>query len=439
MMLRPSTFRTPSRTLRLIAAVLTVTLVGAALAHTFGAYEEKPFEGTSITVGLVGEPRSDAIAAYLDEFFELTGITVNLDIQPYSTLQERQAISLTQGQGAFDVVHVDTVWVGQYVENGWVVSAEPFIEQTDPDTLDLADISPALLEMLGIWEGEIYGLPFIQAVQGLYYRTDIFEEHGLEVPQTWEELREVAAYVQENVDGVNGVTWPGRRGVQLQCTWDQILWSFGGDWYDDDFNATINSPESIAAVEYLKSLLPYSVSGVLAYDYAETLEAFAQGQAAMNIQWANAAPSLVGSPVDGNWNFTSVPGVEQPDGSIARHPTNGGWGLMVAHDARNAEAAWEFIVWATTAEMEYKLAHSGQGVRVSVLEDPELQAQYIEYPGMLDALATSVGRPRIPEYAELADALEVALSESLSGTRPIEAAMDAANQQFEFILRRAGY
>ncbi len=423
----------------LIAATLAVALIGTAFGHTFGTYEEKPFEGTTITVGLVGEPRSDALDAFLDEFFELTGITVNLDIQPYSTLQERQAISLTQGQGAFDVVHVDTVWVGQYVENDWVVSAEPYIQQTDPGTLELDDISGALLEMLGMWEGEIYGLPFIQAVQGLYYRTDIFEEHGLEVPQTWEQLREVAAYVEENVEGVHGVTWPGRRGVQLQCTWDQMLWSFGGDWFDEDFNATINTPESLAAVEYLQSLLPYSVPGVLAYDYAETLEAFAQGQAAMNIQWANAAPSLVGSPVDGNWNFTAVPGVEQPDGSIFRAPTNGGWGLMVAHDARNPDAAWEFIVWATTAEMERNLAHSGQGARVSVLEDPELQAQYIEYPGMLEALETSVGRPRIPEYSELADALEVALSEALSGTRTVEAAMNAANQQFEFILRRAGY
>ena len=436
---RPSSFRTSLRTLPLIAAMLAVALVGAALAQTFGSYEEKPFEGTTITVGLVGEPRSDAIAAYLDEFFQLTGITVSLDIQPYSTLQERQAISLTQGQGTYDVVHVDTVWVGQYVDNGWVVSAEPFIERTDPETLQLDDISPALLEMLGMWEGETYGLPFIQAVQGLYYRTDILEAQGLEVPQTWEQLREVAAHIQENVDGVHGVTWPGRRGVQLQCTWDQILWSFGGDWYDENFEATINSPESIAAVEYLKSLLPYSAPGVLSYDYAETLEAFAQGQAAMNIQWANAAPSLVGSSVDGNWNFTAVPGVEQPDGSISRSPTNGGWGLMVAHDAPNPEAAWEFIVWATTADMEYKLAHSGQGARVSVLEDPELQARYIEYPGMLDALASSVGRPRIPEYAELADALEVALSESLSGTRTIGQAMNAANQRFTFILQRAGY
>jgi multiple sugar transport system substrate-binding protein len=424
---------------RLAAAVVTLALLTGVFAHTFGTYEEKPFEGTEITVGLVGEPRSDAIGEFLDEFFELTGITVNLDIQPYPTLQERQAISLTQGQGAFDVVHVDTVWVGQYVENGWVVSAEPYLARTDPDVVDIDDFSPALLEILGMWEGEIYGLPFIQAVQGLYYRTDIFEEHGLEVPQTWEELREVAAYIEENVEGVHGVTWPGRRGVQLQCTYDQMLWSFGGDWYDEEFNATINSPEAIAAVEYLQSLLPYSVPGVLSYDYAETLEAFAQGQAAMNIQWANAAPSLVGSPVDGNWNFTAVPGVERPDGSIERYPTNGGWGLMIAHDARNPDAAWEFIVWATTAEMEYKLAHSGQGKRVSVLQDPELQAQYIEYPGMLEALATSRGRPRIPEYAELADALEVALSEALSGTRTPEAAMNAANQQFEFILRRAGY
>ena len=50
--------------------------------------------------------------------------------------------------------------------------------------------------------------------------------------------------------GISGITFMGRRGVQLQCTYDNMLWSYGGDWYDADYNPIINSEAAIAALDY---------------------------------------------------------------------------------------------------------------------------------------------------------------------------------------------
>jgi multiple sugar transport system substrate-binding protein len=407
----------------------------------FGTYTQKPWEGTTIHVAMVAEPRADAIAKLASEFEELTGIKVVFDILAYPTLQEKQMVALTQGTGAYDIVHVDCVWVGQYAGEGWTIPLEEFILRTDHNTLALDDFIPAVVSEQGMWEDRIYGLPCIQAVFGLHYRTDIFEKYGVKVPQTWEELRKTAEELNLKEEGVYGITFMGRRGVQLQCTYDNMLWSMGGDWFDENYKPTINSQAAVDALEYFKSLIPFAPKGVLTYDWDENANAFAQGQAAMTIQWQNAAPRFYDpetSKIVGKFEFTAIPGQPQPDGSILRTPTFGGWSLEIPKDSKNKEAAWEFMVWASSPDLDPRLAYSQPGSRFSGLEDPEMQKKYIEYPGMLESLPIAKGRPRIGPYSELADALEVALSEAMTGSKDSQKALDEANQKFEFILKQWG-
>lgn len=410
--------------------------------YTFGTYTQKPWAGTTINVAMVAEPRSDAIAKLAGEFERKTGIKVNFHILAYPTLQEKQMVALTQGTGSYDVVHVDCVWVGQYAGEGWTMPVEELILRTDRDTLALDDFIPAVVSEQGMWQDRIYGLPCIQAVFGLHYRTDIFRKYNVKVPQTWEELRDTARQLNQKEPGMYGITFMGRRGVQLQCTYDNMLWSFGGDWFDENFRPTIDSPEAVEALEYFKSLIPYAPPGVLTYDWDENARAFAQGNAAMTIQWQNAAPTFADpskSKIVGKFDFTLVPGKRQGDGSIKRTPTFGGWSLEIPWDSRNKEAAWEFIVWASSPELDPRLAYSQPGSRFSGLEDPAMQRKYVEYKGMLEALPIAKGRPRIAPYSELADALEVALSEAMTGSKSPSRALRDANRKFEFIFRRWGF
>jgi multiple sugar transport system substrate-binding protein len=315
---------------------------------------------------------------------------------------------------------------------------EEFILRTDHNALALDDFIPAVVSEQGMWEDRIYGLPCIQAVFGMSYRTDILKKYNVKVPQTWDELREAAKALNLKEPGVYGITFMGRRGVQLQCTYDNMIWSFGGEWYDQDYNSTINSKAAVDALEYFKSLIPYAPPGVLSYDWDENTNAFAQGQAAITIDWNNPVPTFYNpekSKIIGKFAFTLVPGVKQPDGSIKRTPTFGGWSLEIPKDAKNKEASWEFMVWLSSQKLDPRLAYSQNGSRASGLMNPELQKKYIEYPTTLASLPMAKGRPRIPEYSELADALEVALSEAMTGSKSAKAALDDANEKFERILR----
>ncbi len=443
-----------TKTVRLLVVLAVIVLImGTALStlavdvsvpkgFKFGQYKMKPWAGRTINVAMVAEPRADAIANLAPEFERLTGIKVVFHILAYPTLQEKQMVTLTQATGAYDVVHVDCVWVGQYAGEGWTIPVEEFILRTDHKTLALDDFIPAVVSEQGMWEDRIHGLPLIQAVFGFHYRTDIFDKYNVKVPETWEELRDTARMLNLKEPGVYGITFMGRRGVQLQCTYDNMLWSFGGEWYDKNFRPTINSKEAVDALEYFKSLIPYAPPGVLTYDWDENARTFAEGKAAMTIQWQNAAPTFYDptkSKIVGKHAFTFIQGKRQPDGSIKRTPTFGGWSVQIPKDSRNKEAAWEFIVWASSPELDPRLAYSQPGSRMSGLEDPRMQVKYIEYAGMLESLPIAKGRPRIPPYSELADALEVALSEAMTGAKPSKRALDDANRKFEFIMKKWEY
>jgi|YNPMSStandDraft_1061717.scaffolds.fasta_scaffold23221_2 multiple sugar transport system substrate-binding protein len=406
--------------------------------------EGKPYAGTKINVSMVAEAKPDALKKVLSRFTEKTGIEVNLDILPYPTLQEKQFTVMTQQTGALDGVHVDCVWMGQYAGQGWISPVDDLVAETDPDYLMLEDFHPAILSEQCMWEEKLYGLPFINAIHTLYYRTDIFDKHGLKPPETWEELREAAKLITEaeSKNGVYGVTFMGKRGVQLLCTYVNFLGAFGSYFYDKNYVATLDSPEAIAALEFFKSLIPYANPGVLSQDWDECFATFAAGNAAMNIQWQNAAPGLADpskSQIVGKWGITLTPGNKLPDGTIRRSPTFGGWCIGIATDSKNREAVWEFMLWATSLEMERELAYAMPSSRKSVLGDPEFQKKYIEYETMLKSYDYAMGRPRIPEWPQMADLIEAALSEAMTGAKTPEQALKDVNPLLNEILMSAGY
>lgn len=414
----------------------------AATGPKFGGLA-KTWAGSTLNVSLVAEGRSDALKKKLKEFTDATGINVNIDIYPYPTLEEKQFTAISQGSGNIDIVHVDCVWMGQYGGQGWLHPVTDFVKETDPAVLDLEDFMPRVLSEQSMWEDTLYGLPFIDAVFTLYYRKDIFEKHSRKPPETWDELRETARTIheQEKANGISGLTMMAKRGVQLVCTHLNVLGSYGGFYYDQNYNPTMNTPESIAAIEYLKSLLPYCNDGVLSQDYDESAATFQQGRAAMNLQWQNAAPMFVDpakSQIIGKWDIYTIPGVSK-GGSVYRTPTFGGWDMGIVADSKNKEAAWEFIVWATTKQMEKELASASPGARRSTLSDPELAKTYIEYPVMIKSLDVALGRPRIPVWTQMNDVLGAALSSVMVGEKDARSAMDQLNSQFADILKSGGY
>jgi len=182
--------------------------------------------------------------------------------------------------------------------------------------------------------------------------------------------------------------------------------------------------------------------GALAQDYDEGDATFANGNAAMFIQWNDSIPrynDAEKSKIVGKWAAADMPGVKQSDNSIKRSPTIGGWNTGILEDAKNKEAAWEFLLWMDTKEMERRLADAQPPARSSVLSDPEMVAKYPEYVPMLATLEESWGRPRIDVWPQMTDNIEAALSQAVSGELSPTDALNNVNPVIDEILKNGGY
>lgn len=403
----------------------------------------KPYAGAQLNVSMVAEPKPLKLKTLVPEFEQLTGIKVNFEDMPYPTLQEKQLTSITQGNNAYDIVHVDCVWMGQYAGQGWLTQVDDLAAQTDPKYLDLADFVPRLTQELDYWDGKLYGLPFDTSVMMFYYRTDLFEKYGLKAPTTWDEVLQAATKITEGekANDVYGITLMAKRSVQLGCTYGNLLGAYGGYYYDKNYKATMNSPEAIQALEMLKKLVDQANPGALAQDYDEGDAAFAGGSAAMFLQWNDSIPRYNNpdnSKIIGKWAAAPMPGVKMPDGKIRQSPTIGGWNTGILAESKNKEAAWEFLLWAVSKEMEHKLADAQPPARSSVLSEPDMVAKYPEYGPMLDTLKVAWGRPRIPVWPQMTDNIEAALSQAVTGELSPADALNKVNPILDETLKTAG-
>lgn len=431
------------------AGVAAVTLAHkmsfqqSVLAQSTFPASGTPFAGTKLKVAMVAEPKPVMLKTLLGEFTDLTGIEVEFDDLAYPTLQEKQLTALTQGGDTYDVVHVDGVWMGQYAGNGWIGSVQDLVDTTDPDVLDLPDLLPTLMQEISDWDGGLYGLPFDTSVMMFYYRPSLLEKYGLEVPKTWDDALAGATAITaaEHDNDVYGITVMAKRGVQLSCTYTNLLGSYGGRFYDENFKCTLTEPAAVTALETLVALVGQANPGSLAQDYDEGDAFFSGGQAAMFIQWNDSIPAY-GDPerskIVDDWDVAVMPGQPQDDSSVLQTPVLGGWNVGIVTDTPNRDAAWEFMLWATSPEMEARLAAAQPPARASVLSDPEMVAKFPQYPAMLESFGIGWGRPRIPEWPQMADTIEASLSAAVSGDSSPEDALSEANDLVNQILIAAG-
>jgi multiple sugar transport system substrate-binding protein len=161
-----------------------------------------------------------------------------------------------------------------------------------------------------------------------------------------------------------------------------------------------------------------------------------QGTAAMSINWPawiNAFSNPAKSKVIGKIEFTTLPHERQPGQAEI-----GNWLIAIPRYSQKAEAAMDFLLWATSAEQMRRSAERGNPpTRKSLFQDPQLVAKFPAYPVQLRSLETSRPRPRTPQWNEIENAFGIFLSKANSGELSPADAMNQANAEIEKILQRA--
>jgi multiple sugar transport system substrate-binding protein len=413
-----------------------------ALLVLFASCTGSP-QSKQLTLAVVSGVEGEALKQVAADYEKQTGTHVSVAEFPYSNLFEKELIDLKARTAAYDLIMLDDPWFPRFAHEQVLTDLTPFLQKrgkSGPDS-DFVETSLALCRH-PYKTGSLYALPYVGNSQLFFYRKDLFEKYLMKPPLTWDDVLVAAKTIQEKeTTGANGGQVYGyveraAQGNAAVADFMPIFWAFGGEMFDANGKPTVNSPQGIAALQFMIDLGKYSPPGYASFNADDVGAHLLQGTAAMSINWPAWISSFsdqAKSKVIGKMEFTTLPGAEK-----SGQAEIGNWLIAIPRDSHNAEAAVDFLLWATSAEQMKRSAQRGNPpTRKSLFQDPELVAKYPAYPAQLRSLESSRPRPRTPYWNEIENAFGIFLSKANSGDLTAEEAMNQANAEIEKILQRA--
>ena len=429
-----------------IGAVSALALATAALADPYA-----PYRGETVIVNFPAHPHYDAVMRILPEFTKETGIEVEVDQLPYLKMRERQTLELAQDEGEYDLIAYVVFSKADYVFADQLENLARYFmnpKLADPN-YDAADLIDGYVENIGVAGGDkgylpgktgsLFGIPYGSETSVLGYRKDIFEKHGLDVPETYDEMLELACMIPELEPGMGGLSSRAASGHHASHAFLLHLAPLGGRIFDASWNPTMNSAEGVKAAEALKQIVDCGPEGAASFGFGEALGSFLNGDTAMFLD-----TTVVAGQID-DPNRSQVVGkvgwAMHPMG-VRRGSQTGGFGIGIPKNAENKEAAFLLMQWLTSKQGDKLVALSGGNPsRFSTHADAEVNAKFPHMATFGEALqhADPDWRPIIPVWGKINADLGTTLSKVLTEDLDIQEALDGVAMRTKAVMEEAGY
>lgn len=401
----------------------------------------------SINVLMVNNPQMIDLQKLAPYFTEETGISVNFTVLPEDDLRDKASQEFSSQAGQYDVASLSNFEIPIYAKSRWVAPLNDYITK-DPG-FDQADILKPMQTALSV-DGTVYGEPFYGESSFLMYRKDIFKEKGLTMPAhpTWPQVASLAAEVDDAEPGMAGICLRGQPGWgQVFAPLTTVVNTFGGTWFDKDWNAQLTAPGFENATKFYVNLVrAHGERGAPQAGFTECLNDLTQGNVAMWYDATSAAGSLeaTGSPVKGKIGYAAAPVVlTKSSGWLYA------WSWSIEQASTKKDAAWKFISWASSKKYEElvgtKLSWSQvpAGYRASLYRNPNylknasafakptleaIKAANPDDPGVQPRPAPGIQFIDIPEFPAIGTQISQHISSAIAGKESVEEALNRGQQ-----------
>ncbi len=262
---------------------------------------------------------------------------------------------LSAGSFDVDILQMDVAWIGVFSE--YLADLNELLN-TQIDTSDyFAAIADVMVE-----DGRVLAMPWYTDCGIMYYRKDLLEKYGKSVPDTWEELYDVAKYIQdkerEDANKRNrfyGLVFQAKAFEILTCVFAEMVDSFGGAIITDG-KVSVDSERCTDAVVFMIECLRNITShSVLNYSEEDSRGMFQSGNAVFMRNWPYAWSLLnePSTPVAGKVGVMAIP--PSAKGGKASGVL-GGWFLAVSKNSKNGKIAADLVRYLTSKEQQRKRA-----------------------------------------------------------------------------------
>ena len=307
---------------------------------------------------------------------------------------------------------------------------------------DWSDGVSSLRSSLRGWElcsagDRVYGIPWVMGTRALFYNKTLFARAGLDStrpPETWDELYRAAAAIHGLGSEVRGYGVQAGERYVLFKKFMPFAWGNGGRILSDDLSrAEFDSPQNVAALEFLLSLRKVGMM-----ERQDMLDrAFKDGRLGLQISGAWLFKSI---PRDAPGLHYGVALVPRPARERGFHASFAGGELLVSFNAaKEKEGALELARFLARPENALALAAAAQSVQPATV-GADTAAYYRERPNeqlMIRQFETAVPAPNHPKWVDLEAAIEDEVEQALYDRKPAARAVtDAQRRLAELVATR---
>lgn len=468
-----------------LALVMAFTIVVPALAQAPVPPNEDPLDVYqwdyppsfgNVTIAVIGDAGHNLKPyEFWKDDLNQVGITTDVIEVPFDAVYEKEMAEFVVGSGAFDLVTFYPAYIGDFAGNGFLEPLDDYMAKDPAGVWDpmADDVLPPFWELYCKFGGKVYALPIDGDVLMQQYRTDLFtnedemaafkEKYGRDLapPETWEDWLQVGEFFTRNKGDMlagetlehdfYGLAFYGQRGFSVFWFLNRFA-SGGGMYFDENMNATINTPSAVAGLQNMVDSMKYAPPDVLTLGYEELKDTLLKGYTAMVMQWSDV-PKKANDPelsvVVGKVGVAVVPGWKMEDGTVVhRAMMPVGRVLAVAADSANKEVAYwvaKHLSYDRSLDDVATMLTGLDPYRYSHFQHPEAYKMFVSEEVAMDYLKgveanMAVGFPEIfiPGSAAYTDALDLHVQKALTGDETPEQALAAAATEWDAITDKLG-
>lgn len=433
-----------NRWLFLALLLLSLTILeGCVPEQTPTASRQDDVIHLTLWQGVNPPPNRDVLQSLVDQFNQ-THPTIQVESlyvgQPDQQLPK--ILAAVVGNAPPDLLWYIPTIAGQLVEldairplDDWL-AASPIQEQ----------IEPALFDTMK-FRDHLWSVPFATNNAGIFYRPSLFQAAGIkQLPQTWDELGQVARTLTQDTNGDGRIDQHGMilslgKGEFTVFTWLPFMWSAGGEIAltesptDSEQSVNIVSPGAIAALQFWQDLVQDGSAILSQPERGYELDQFLTGKVAMQI----SGPWTLGQLQQVDVDFGVIPFPAGPERAAAL----GGENLFIFKTSPERErAAFTFAEYVLSEEFQTKwaLATGYLPVNRKSRESSAYQEFMVQQPALsvfLDQMAIAKARPIFPGYARVSESLGRAMEATLLQRSSPAEALEASQQRLDLIFGNA--
>lgn len=358
-------------------------------------------DDTTITLWIgSGRDQANIIKKMIDEGFTNSfGVNVNVQLVDMNTLLRAELA----GEGpdvAIQVANTNGI-AGAVLNTGNDTPVNYGIRNAVLDLSqfeDLEEVRARFAEAAMVpfeFDGATYGLPETTTFPVMFYRKDILAELGMEVPETWDEVKVAMAVLAKNQMEFGM--------LPSEQIFAMLLYQNGGSYYTEDGARSVL--DSDVAVNTFKDYCEFYTDYKLDKE-TSVEERFRTGECPIVIADYTTYNNLVVSAPDiaGLWDFAPVPGTVREDGTVDHSTGCTGLASIIMADTEYPQECWEFLKWWTSADVQTQYGREMESLMGSAARVPTANLEAFanmpwpvdDYEALAEAFQWVKGIPQVP-------------------------------------------